>query len=126
MKAYFVFALFAIGLFLGVKGMVLLGWIAQMPSYALEIVLFLFFITSFIYRYLFRFASKGREVVSQFYLLSIAIKLLGACSFIVAVFILDKPNVAGNVILFLAGYIVFTGVEIAFLLKVKSPEKLPE
>ena len=120
MRPYFVFGLTGIALFLGVYGMVLLKWAQQIPTYTLEIILFLFFITSLIYRYLLRFVSKGPEVVSQFYLLSIAIKLLGGCSFIVAVSILDKPNVAGNVTLFLVVYIAFTVVEIGFLMKLKN------
>jgi hypothetical protein len=125
LKAYVVFALTGLALFFGVKAMVLLNWMEHIPTYTLEIVLFLFFITGLIYRYLSQFASKGREIVSQFYLLSIAIKLLGGCSFIVAVFLLDKPNVVGNVILFLIGYIVFTGVEIGFLLQLKDAKKMP-
>jgi len=120
LRPYFVFALIGVFLFLGVKAFVVLNWLKISPSYTLETVLFLFFITSLIYRYIFRFASKGPEVVSQFYLLSIAIKLLGGCSFIVAISVLDKPNMTGNVVLFLVGYIVFTIAEIAFLIHLKK------
>jgi hypothetical protein len=120
LKPYFVFALLGFILYLGIEGLYFLNWIETPPSYTLEIILFLFFITSLIYRYIFRFTSKGPEVVSQFYLFSIAIKLLGGCSFIAAIIILDKPNMAGNVALFLTAYIVFTAAEIAFLIHLKK------
>jgi len=120
LRSYLVFALIGFVFYLSIEGLYFLNWIENLPSYRLEIILFLFFITSLIYRYIFRFVSKGPEVVSQFYLLSIAIKLLGGCSFIVAIIILDKPNMAGNVVLFLAGYIVFTIAEIVFLMRLKK------
>ena len=120
MKPYLVFALIGLFLYMGVKVLVAFNCLHEAPTYAIEIVLFLFFITSLIYRYIFRFASKGPEVVSQFYLLSIAVKLLGGCSFIVAIIILDKPHMPGNVVLFLVGYIVFTVAEIVFLMHLKK------
>jgi hypothetical protein len=120
LRPYFVFALIGFVFYFSIEGFYFFNWIERPPSYRLEIILFLFFITSLIYRYIFRFASKGPEVVSQFYLLSIAMKLLGGCSFIAAIIFLDRPNMAGNVILFLIAYIVFTASEIAFLIHLKK------
>ncbi len=121
MRPYLVFALLGVLVYLSVKGLVFLNWPSSEPTYTLEIILFLVFITSFIYRYILRFASQGAQILTQFYLLSIAIKLLAGCSFITALILLDKQNATGNVLLFLAGYILFTVTEIMFLMRLKNP-----
>ncbi|HEY5824708.1 MAG TPA: hypothetical protein VIT44_10095 [Cyclobacteriaceae bacterium] len=120
MRPYLVFALIGLGLYLGVEGLIGLHWIQKPPSYTLVIILFLFFITSLIYRYIFRFASHGPETVTRFYLLSIVLKLLGGCSFIAAIMVMDKEGTPGNVVLFLLGYIIFTIAEVVFLMRLKS------
>jgi len=120
MKPYLVFASIALVLYLLVQGLFLGRWISAIPSFTIEIILFLFFITALIYRYIYRFAPQGSEVVSRFYLLSIALKLLGGCSLVTAIIILDKANAVANVVLFLIGYLVFTIAEIAFLIRLKK------
>ena len=120
MRPYLVFTLIGLGLYLGVEGLVVLHWIQKPPSYTLAIILFLLLITSLIYRYIFRFASHGPETVSRFYLLSIVLKLLGGCSFIAAIMVMDKDGTPANVVLFLLGYIVFTIAEVVFLMRLRN------
>jgi hypothetical protein len=115
-RPYLVFAFIALILYLAVQVFLLLSWIDHAPSFTLEIILFLLFITSLIYRYIFRFSPQGPETVSKFYLLSIAIKLLGGCALMAAVIIIDKTGAIGNVVLFLTGYVLFTTAEIIFLM----------
>jgi hypothetical protein len=119
-KPYFVFAFMGVIIYLGIQGMVALEWISQPPTFTLEILLFLLFITALIYRYLVRFSPQGPEAVTRFYLLSIALKLIGGCTLIAAIIVMDNAGAGGNVILFLSGYALFTAAEIVFLLQLKK------
>lgn len=64
--------------------------------------------------------KRSAENLTQVYLLSITIKILLSCGFVIW-FILAKPDDANyNVIFFLAGYVIFTAVEVIFLLLKKN------
>lgn len=117
MKPYISFAAVASLLYFTIRAMVSIGWLPDKPSYALEVILYVVFITALIYRYILRFSAQGPETTTQFYLLSIALKLFAGCAFVTAIAVLDKAGARGNVVLFLVSYIIFTGLEVMFLKK---------
>jgi len=119
-KPYLFFALTALIIYLSVYFFDALEWLAAMPSYTLLIVTILFFITTLVYNYIERFAAQGPEAVTRFYLLSIVLKLIAGCSLISVLAINDQENAFGNTLLFLVSYILFTGVEVVFLLRLRK------
>lgn len=120
MRPYFVFALTGLIIYFSVVIFTWLQWLSAPPSYTLLIVLALFFITSFIYNYIARFATMGPEAITRFYLFSIVLKLIAGCSLISVLVITDREGAFGNTVLFLVGYILFTSVEIVFLLGLRK------
>lgn len=87
----------------------------QAPSFSVEITLILGIFTGVLFSYLDKIRIHQPDIFSSFYLLSIAVKLIGGLALMGAVFWLDKPSAFGNAIVFLVGYCVFTGVEVFFL-----------
>ncbi len=84
---------------------------------AAEIVLVLAFTTLVIYYYLQSWSKSRPELFTQFYLLSIAVKIVAYGAF-VAFIIIDQPEMAiGNVVVFLCCYLTFTLVEVLFLFR---------
>lgn len=64
--------------------------------------------------------KRSGEKLTPVYLLSITVKLILSCAFVI-IFILDDPRGANyNVIFFLVGYVIFTAVEVIFLLLKKN------
>jgi predicted permease len=120
LKPYFVFVGLAIGLYLITFGMYQLSWLSEIPSYLLEIILFILFITAFIYKYVTRFAADGPDTVTRFYLLSIALKLMAGCAFVVLIALFDEKGAHANVILFLIAYGIFTFAEVVLLLRMNK------
>lgn len=93
------------------------GWITNAPSFATEIVLVLAFTTLVIYYYLQSWSKSKAELFTQFYLLSIAVKIVAYGAF-VAFIIIDQPEMAiGNVVVFLCCYLTFTLAEVLFLFR---------
>ena len=84
------------------------GWITQLPSFTIPILVFFFGITSLIYKYITRFSTYGAATEIQFYLGSIVLKLLMGCGFLWAMSMVDRPNVNANAVLFLVSYILYT------------------
>jgi len=94
------------------------GWVQSTPSFLIPTTALLFIITLVICRYLYKFKSSG--LFTQFYLLSMVVKLLASLAYCV-VLILDEPKAAiPNVSYFLVLYLVYTSVEIVFLYRLVS------
>jgi hypothetical protein len=111
----FIFALFATtGVIVGILLLSLqLGWLQVKPSFAWPTLILLFTTTVLIYGYLHNANASG--FFTQFYLLSMAIKLLAYSSYNLVIVLKDKPGAVPNVVFFMAVYFVFTVCEIVFL-----------
>ncbi len=89
-------------------------WI--LPTYWIEILFFVLFITLVIYYNLNKLRLKQPEAFTQFYLLSISLKMAGGLTLIFFV-VWDDPSAAiGNVTLFIISYLILTFLEVFFLL----------
>jgi hypothetical protein len=88
------------------------GVIARPPSFTGEILIFVGVTTVILFRYVYRAPS---ESFVPFYLLTMAVKLLGYGGFAVLIILLDQKNAAPNVILFLVAYGLLTLLEVVFL-----------
>jgi uncharacterized membrane protein len=60
--------------------------------------------------------KRPAESFTSVYLLSITIKILLSCVFVIVLIVNDKPNADFNVVFFIAGYVIFTAAEVTFLL----------
>lgn len=93
-----------------------LNWWA-LPTYWKEILIVNFFITIIIFAYLQKVQNQQPQIFTQFYLLSIVLKMIGGLSLITFV-VWDAPAAAiGNVVTFIVSYLVFTVLEVISLLK---------
>jgi hypothetical protein len=94
----------------------LLAW-WNMPTYWIEILAVNFFITVVLYIYLLKVQTQQPQIFTQFYLLSIVLKMVGGLTLITYV-VWDAPGEAfGNVVTFISSYLIFTIVEVSSLLK---------
>jgi hypothetical protein len=91
------------------------AWI--LPTYWIEILFFVLFITLVIYYNLNKLRSKQPDVFTQFYLLSIVLKMLGGLSLIFFIVWDDPPSAAGNITLFILSYLILTFLEVLFLVR---------
>jgi hypothetical protein len=90
-----------------------LEWIARKPSFVRETTWLVAFATSVIFFILYRW-SKPKLFV-QLYLLSMVVKLIACFSYTVLMILQDRQGAVPNVIYFLAIYVLYTTLEIAFL-----------
>lgn len=86
------------------------------PSFWKEIVFFLFFITLIITNYLFKLRKKQPQAFVQFYLFSITLKIVAGLGFVFLLIWKAPAEVRGNVGLFIISYLLFTGLEVIFLM----------
>ena len=63
---------------------------------------------------------------TQVYLLSIVAKILLACALIVALILIDKPHARSNVIFLFTMYVLFTIIEVVFLVRLRSTRSEPK
>lgn len=92
------------------------GWWA-LPNSWIEILFFILFITLVIYYNLNKLKFRQPEAFTQFYLLSIVLKMVGSLALIFFI-VWDNPAEAiGNVILFIVSYLTLTFLEVFFLLR---------
>ncbi len=120
---------FLIGLSLAAVFLVLILWGGAFlnwwlfPSFWKEIVFFLFFITLILTNYLFKLRKKQPQVFVQFYLLSITLKMVAGLGFVFLLVWKAPTEVRGNVGLFIISYVLFTGLEVIFLMRQAGPGK---
>jgi hypothetical protein len=84
------------------------------PSWDIGIVTFLAITTVAIYLFLYR--KNDPEKFTQIYLLSITVKLLVSCVFVIIFIVTDRAGADFNAVFFMAGYVIFTTLEVVFLL----------
>ena len=77
-----------------------------------ETLIFLSLLTAVLFALV---SSAGREAFTQYYLLSMLLKLILGGAFIFVVIYQDRPNATANAIGFLVIYVVLTALEIVFL-----------
>jgi hypothetical protein len=112
-----------LALFAGIVAVVtsLLLWAVnqstEQPTYATELLLTLAITTLLIFYYLLQWVHKRPQLFAQFYLLTIALKLLGYGALVAFVVIDDPAGAIANVVLFLLAYVVFTFLEVLFLFR---------
>jgi len=87
----------------------------EIPSYAVEIVVFCGALTWLLVFYLKRYTRTPS--FATFFLATLVLKMTGSCAFILAIIILDKPSANGNAMIFVVSYLFFTALEVHFLLK---------
>jgi len=87
------------------------GWVSTVPAVIVNV--FMVGLTLLVYRIVSGIADARR--FTQVYLATIVIKILATCSFAVVLIILDRTHSRPNAILLLVLYIVFTVIEVGFL-----------
>jgi amino acid transporter len=91
-----------------------------LPQMWIQVLVFLFIVTLIIGFNLIRIRKNHPQVFVQFYLLSISVKMVAGLAFIFFL-VWDNPvNAAPIATLFMFGYILFTGVEVVFLVSKKK------
>lgn len=92
------------------------GW-WLLPASWIEILFFVLFITLVVYYNLNKLKHRQPEAFTQFYLLSIVLKMIGSLTFIFFI-VWDAPaSAVGNVALFIITYLALTFLEVFFLLR---------
>ena len=92
--------------------------ILENVTWWVEITVFLAVITVTSY---FIVRKRSGDDLTPVYLMSITVKLIFSCIFVIAFIVLDKDHANYNVVFFLVGYVIFTAAEVAFLLLKKRP-----
>lgn len=92
------------------------GWWA-LPTSWIEILFFIQFITLVIYYNLNKLNTRQPEAFTQFYLLSIVLKMFGSLGLIFFIVWNAPSAAAGNVTLFIVSYLTLTFLEVFFLLR---------
>lgn len=99
-------------------GSVQTWWI--LPAMWIQVLVFLFIATLIVGFNLVRIRKNQPQVFVQFYLLSISVKMIAGLAFIFFL-VWDNPAEAAPIVaLFMVAYILFTFVEVAYLLNQNS------
>lgn len=64
--------------------------------------------------------KRSTENFTTVYLLSITIKIFLSCAFVIAIILADKEKANYNIVFFLVAYVIFTAIEVIFLLLKKK------
>ena len=95
------------------------GWIPALPSFLYETTWLVALVTTILFVYLYR-SDKTRFFV-QFYLLSMVVKLIAYLAYNLIFILQHRSGAFSNVVYFFLVYLIFTGIEIAFLHRKISP-----
>jgi len=96
------------------------GWLETLPSFLIPILALLALGTVFIFYRLRRIPHTHTDKFTTAYLTSIVLKLLLGSAFLLLVVLADAKSAFENASVFLAGYLVFTGLEVLFLMREKN------
>ncbi len=88
------------------------------PSNVLAIILFLSISTLAVFEWVMMDARPDNFMRN--YLMSIVLKITLGCTFIAILLLAFKASAALNTLLFVAGYVIYTALEIFFLLKARK------
>jgi hypothetical protein len=94
--------------------------IENRPPFLYQTLIFLFLTTIGLYRFLLKTKEERPDYFVQLYLLTLVVKLI-ASSVYLFIMAQSQAEPAIDVVFFMAVYIVFTGLEIAFLYKRVDP-----
>jgi len=113
----FLFSIIVITVALGLLTFVGSEWAWwRLPTHWKEILFFILFMTVVVYYYLHKLKSRQPEAFTQFYLLSIVLKMTGGLA-LISFIVWDDPSAAfGNVTLFIVSYLTLTFLEVYFLM----------
>ncbi|MFZ5999768.1 MAG: hypothetical protein ACOYW3_04615 [Bacteroidota bacterium] len=107
--------------FLAAAALLLLGTVAftkselsTLPSFTIVTVVFLMLIHSVLYKNISKY-PVGSVERSRMYLLSIVVKLIFGFGYLLTIVLLEPSTRVLNAMVFLVGYLLFTGVEIVLL-----------
>ena len=90
-----------------------LAWVAQMPSFLYQTLIFVTFGTGLMFRYLYRINKPDTFV--QLYLLMMVVKILAFGAYAFFIVLEDRAGATYNIVFFLICYFIFTALEVAFL-----------
>jgi hypothetical protein len=96
------------------------GW-WSLPLLWKEIILFMFFITLIIGYKLVQIRRKQAVVFVQFYLLSITLKMAAGLALLVLIILKTPAEAGANSAIFIVCYLLFTVVEVVFLVRKAPP-----
>ena len=82
-----------------------------------EITAFLVIITVISYLLV---RKRAPDNLTTVYLLSITVKILLSCAFVIIFIVADRPAADYNAVFFIVGYLIFTAFEVIFLLLKKK------
>ena len=91
----------------------------EMPLLGVELILILAAFNWILFRYLQKIKQSSSANFNMFYLLSIALKLLGGLMVLGVIFWIDKAGAFAHAIIFLITYLLFTALEVVFLMNRK-------
>lgn len=106
-------ALTSVVLVLATIGAVRIDWLAELPSFFRQTLIFLVFGTSLLFIYLYKFNKP--DFFIHLYLLSMMVKLIAYGAYNFVMIIDDKSGATKNVAWFIILYFTFTALEIGFL-----------
>ena len=86
------------------------------PAFLYQTLIFLSLTTIGLYRFLLKTKEERPDYFVQLYLLTLVIKLIASSVYLFIV-VQSQANPATDVVFFMAVYVVFTALEIAFLYK---------
>lgn len=87
----------------------------NLPTYWIEILVFILFMTAVIYYNLNKLKGSRPEAFTQFYLLSIVLKMVAGLT-LISIIVWSEPTAAiGNVTLFIVSYLILTFLEVFYL-----------
>lgn len=95
------------------------GWLSSPPTISIVVNVVLVLLTVVVYQVVSR--AGDQQKFAQAYLLTIVIKILAACILVVVAILADRVHARANVIFLLILYVVYTGIEVSFLLLLRRP-----
>lgn len=103
---------------IAVTGLLLAGgysWGGILPTYFYQSTLLLFASTTALFYYLLKIKEIRPDFFVQFYLISIALKLVAYGTYLGVIVWHDVENAAINIVFFLVTYVFYTTLEVSFL-----------
>lgn len=106
------FLVFLLG-FTALSFILLYSGLFSVPSFGWLILLYVSLSTVLVYYLLYRQATG--PVFTQSYLLSIVLKMITGCIFILLIIWADRKGASSNALLFIVAYLAYTALEVGFL-----------
>ena len=90
-----------------------LEWIAHLPSFFFQTLVFLTLGTGIMYRYLYQ--VKKPDTFVQLYLFMMVLKIIAFGAYAFVIVLKDRADAASNIVFFLICYFICTALEVAHL-----------